>query len=111
MMKIHRVQKLIAKGLDRWEIAEILAPEWHIEPYTVAYVWYPQAKGELLNDEEFKEGLREKLLSMYFDVYSESRSEMDRKNALGALNSIVKLNALDQMKEEGNNADIQIVFD
>ena len=109
--KINQVQKLIAKGFSRWDIAEILSHEWGISTTTVAYVWYPKAKAELLNDEDFREGLREKLLSMYMDVYSESRSEMDRKSALGALNSIVKLNALDQIKDDNSDKQIVISFD
>lgn len=110
IIRINQIQKMISRGITRWDIANTLADEWNIKPERVAYYYYPKAKDELLNDEDLKENLREKLLSMYLDTYEESRSQFDRKNALGALNSIVKLTALDQIKDSGNG-DITIVFD
>lgn len=94
------VYGLMMDGLTTVQLVKVLSEQHGYEERNARRLIYKVNKSFKIQDEEEKEMLKDKYIEMYHHLYQEANADSDIKTANTVLNSIVKLQGLDVIKQE-----------
>ena len=94
------VYELMMNGLTTVQLVKVLIEQHGYQERNARRLIYKVNKSFKIQDEEEKEMLKDKYVEMYHNLFQKAESIEEFKTANTILNSIVKLQGLDVIKQE-----------